>query len=102
MLVCQLWAKLLRYRTLYETVNICKYYKLDNFIKAMVKQMRHQHGQHVERLMLHDCIPESIYLRPKQALIGALQTLVIGAVTAAFSFGAVAFFDDASPVVSKT
>jgi VIT1/CCC1 family predicted Fe2+/Mn2+ transporter len=45
---------------------------------------------------------KSIYLRPKQALIGALQTLAIGAVAAAFSFGAVAFFDDASPVVSET
>ncbi|KAI8888934.1 DUF125-domain-containing protein [Backusella circina FSU 941] len=45
---------------------------------------------------------KSIYLRPKQALIGALQTLAIGAIAAAFSFGAVAFFDDASPAVLDT
>lgn len=32
---------------------------------------------------------KSIYLRPKQAFFGALQTLAIGAVAAAFSFGIV-------------
>ncbi|KAF1797461.1 VIT family-domain-containing protein [Mucor lusitanicus] len=39
---------------------------------------------------------KSIYLRPKQALIGAIQTLAIGAVAAAFSYGIVAFFNAAN------
>lgn len=37
---------------------------------------------------------KSIYLRPKQALIGAIQTLAIGAVAAAFSYGIVAFVNN--------
>jgi hypothetical protein len=77
MLVCQLWAKLLRYRTLYETVNICKYYKLDNFTKAMVKQMRHQHGQHVERLILHDCIPGGFDTRRLLVMFPNLRVLFL-------------------------
>ncbi|KAI8886307.1 hypothetical protein K501DRAFT_269862 [Backusella circina FSU 941] len=44
MLVCRLWAKLLRSRTLFETVNICQIYRLGNLI-------------HVDRLILHDCVP---------------------------------------------
>ncbi|KAL4213490.1 VIT family-domain-containing protein [Rhizopus microsporus] len=37
---------------------------------------------------------KSIYLRPKQALLGAIQTLAIGAVAAAFSYGIVALVDN--------
>jgi VIT1/CCC1 family predicted Fe2+/Mn2+ transporter len=40
---------------------------------------------------------KSIYLRPKQALIGALQTLTIGAVAAACSYGIVALVNESSP-----
>ncbi|KAI8069930.1 VIT family-domain-containing protein [Gongronella butleri] len=40
---------------------------------------------------------KSIYLRPKQALMGALQTLIIGAVAAACSYGIVAIVDANSP-----
>ncbi|KAG2199239.1 hypothetical protein INT47_010614 [Mucor saturninus] len=39
---------------------------------------------------------KSIYLRPKQAFIGAVQTLAIGAVAAAFSYGIVAAVNDTS------
>lgn len=39
---------------------------------------------------------KSIYLRPKQALIGAIQTLAIGAVAAAFSYGIVAIVNNTS------
>ncbi|ORZ06945.1 VIT family-domain-containing protein [Absidia repens] len=39
---------------------------------------------------------KSIYLRPKQALIGALQTLTIGAVAAACSYGIVALVNESS------
>ncbi|KAI8366850.1 VIT family-domain-containing protein [Blakeslea trispora] len=38
---------------------------------------------------------KSIYLRPKQAFIGAVQTLLIGAVAAASSYGIVAFVNRA-------
>ncbi|CAO3689268.1 unnamed protein product [Rhizopus stolonifer] len=41
---------------------------------------------------------KSIYLRPKQAFIGAVQTLAIGAVAAAFSYGIIALVDDQSPL----
>ncbi|KAI9251234.1 VIT family-domain-containing protein [Sporodiniella umbellata] len=37
---------------------------------------------------------KSIYLRPRQALMGAIQTLAIGAVAAAFSYGIVAVVDN--------
>ncbi|ORX57959.1 DUF125-domain-containing protein [Hesseltinella vesiculosa] len=40
---------------------------------------------------------KSIYLRPKQALMGALQTLIIGAVAAAFSYLIVALVDANNP-----
>jgi VIT1/CCC1 family predicted Fe2+/Mn2+ transporter len=39
---------------------------------------------------------KSIYLRPKQAFIGAIQTLAIGAVAAAFSYGIVALVDNSN------
>lgn len=44
---------------------------------------------------------KSIYLRPKQALIGAIQTLAIGAVAAAFSYVVVALVNNGSPAVSE-
>lgn len=40
---------------------------------------------------------KSIYLRPAQAIIGALQTLFIGAVAAACSYGIVAYVNLSSP-----
>lgn len=42
---------------------------------------------------------KSIYLRPAQAVIGAIQTLAIGAVAAACSYGIVAFVNTACPEV---
>ncbi|SAM02434.1 hypothetical protein [Absidia glauca] len=39
---------------------------------------------------------KSIYLRPKQAFIGAIQTLTIGAVAAACSYGIVALVNESS------
>jgi VIT1/CCC1 family predicted Fe2+/Mn2+ transporter len=45
---------------------------------------------------------KSIYLRPRQALIGAIQTLAVGAVAATFSYGIVAFFDSAGPPSSDS
>ncbi|KAI7867942.1 VIT family-domain-containing protein [Spinellus fusiger] len=44
---------------------------------------------------------KSIYLRPAQAVIGALQTLAIGAVAAASSYFLVAMVDSAAPVTVK-
>lgn len=44
---------------------------------------------------------KSIYLRPKQAFIGAIQTLAIGAVAAAFSYGIVAAVNTTSPVTTE-
>lgn len=38
---------------------------------------------------------KSIYLRPKQAIMGAIQTLLIGAVAAACSYGIVALVNKA-------
>ncbi|KAI8968190.1 VIT family-domain-containing protein [Mycotypha africana] len=40
---------------------------------------------------------KSIYLRPKQAFMGAIQTLAIGAVAAAFSYGIVAYVNSLDP-----
>ncbi|KAI9300429.1 Ccc1 family, partial [Cunninghamella echinulata] len=37
---------------------------------------------------------KSIYLRPRQAIMGAIQTLLIGAVAAACSYGIVAIVNE--------
>jgi VIT1/CCC1 family predicted Fe2+/Mn2+ transporter len=44
---------------------------------------------------------KSIYLRPKQALVGAIQTLAIGAVAAAFSYGIVAFANSSNALAKE-
>jgi VIT1/CCC1 family predicted Fe2+/Mn2+ transporter len=45
---------------------------------------------------------KSIYLRPKQAFIGAVQTLAIGAVAAAFSYFVVAIVNNDGASTSGT
>ncbi|KAI9312638.1 VIT family-domain-containing protein [Dichotomocladium elegans] len=45
---------------------------------------------------------KSIYLRPAQALMGALQTLAIGAVAAACSYGIVAYVNSNNSPTSET